>query len=1007
MDIELFKLEIQDVRHNIGALQTRVDKLEEIANRALSGRVATEKDNARANSVNFNQTIEHAKPTAKTSSPVDINPPTTDSTAEETHIYGSFLSKELERREMVPPVMPMPITSAQIPDNKYHKPASANTPRSHSAGNQPVAPRVIVQEERRFAYENDKTASAPKPAPEKKKEGLEVLIGKHLNKIGISFLVLGCALALVYQFQYFTPLLKILSGVFAALALIAAGEYFEKKPSYEWYGRSLTGGGWALGYFSVYAAYHVDSVRVISSGLVDFVLLLAVAAGAVWHSFKYKSETITCISLSLAFVTIAMSEISPYSLLACALLVTALAAISLKMRWYNLMVYGECVVYAIYLFLMLPQLMSGSTQIAGLTFADANYTIATLFSTFCWAAFGYVNLAGKYTSKSERNYIITSTLINALAYVPTMLIIMAPTHQHWRFGFLLGCAIGYGLSALSANRSNLTAAVTVQTFIALTLASFAITFNFTGDWITALWCVEIPLLIWTGLRYDMPVLRTFAGSLAAVVVWCLFGSWLGEVFTHKPLGLALGSTAVSAFAVAAALYRSRQADLEHQSKDKTAFYCYFGLSMLWSLATASSNISQEWLTMSYVLIATAIVLLGFRLEDKFVRATGISVIACATLSFLASINTMSHLSMAAIAATLFYLADTYKRFTASLPGSDSHELEYSLFAAATSVLTILVQQLCSSFVSIACALEGLAFLLYGFKLQDKRARVAACAILTLVVHQFLTVDDVWTSPPVALLNLVVHKRILIAILDCAVLAVAASCYLVPKLQDTAGKNYSLAFYYYSALIGGIAALTTVQEVSYEWLALALSLECLCAIAIGMIFPSVKELRSFATIALLLSQLFILGSSVGHWEAHATITLIVLQFALAFFYRRFDPNRRVGLEHEIEHCYGVVGTLTLALLLAQIMPAGLLTMSWTLEAITVLTLGFHLQDKPYRMQGLILLALVICRLLFVELASLATIYRILSFIAAGIVMLLASFAYARLSSRTQQENVHQT
>jgi hypothetical protein len=736
-------------------------------------------------------------------------------------------------------------------------------------------------------------------------------------------------------------------------------------------------------------------------------LLLAVGAGAILHSFKYKSETITCISLSLAFITIAISEITPFSLLACALLVMALAAITLKMRWYNLMVYGECIVYAIYLFLMLPKLMSPAMSSAGLTFSDANYTITALFSSFCWAAFGYVNLAGKYTSKSERNYIISSTLINALAYVPTMLVIMYPSHQSLRFGFLLACAAGYGLSALSANRSNLTAAVTVQTFIALTLASFAIPFNFTGDWISALWCVEVPLLIWTGLRYEMPVLRRFAAVLAAVVSLPLFCTWWASWISSVPLNLVLGSTAGVSFGVAAVLYRSHRDELEHQSKDMTAFYSYFCLSVLLSLATASNNIGHEWITMTYVIVGAAIAFLGFRLDDKFVRSTGLSVIFIyGVISFFTSLHTMSHLSMAAIVATLFFLADTYKRCTLSIPGT-ARGVEYSLFATAAAVLTTLIQQLFPAFTSPAFAFEGLGFLLYGFILQDKRARVAACAILALVACQFAISDDTWASPAVTVLNLTFHKRILMAMFDCFVLSLAASCYLVPKLQDLAGKNFALAFYYYGALTGVIAALTTVHEVQYEWLALAVTLECICALAIGIIFPSVKELRSFATIAVLISQLAILGSTVGHWNGHATVILIALQFAAAFYYRRLDPDRRVGLEHEIEHCYGVAGTVTLALLLGQIMPANLLTMAWTFEAIMILTLGFQLQDKLYRMQGLTLLALVICRLLFVELASLATIYRILSFIAAGIVMLLASFAYARLSSRMQQqEAAHQ-
>ncbi len=47
-----------------------------------------------------------------------------------------------------------------------------------------------------------------------KNGGFEMWLGSHLNKIGVIFLVSGLALLIINQFQYFTPVLKIMLGLF-------------------------------------------------------------------------------------------------------------------------------------------------------------------------------------------------------------------------------------------------------------------------------------------------------------------------------------------------------------------------------------------------------------------------------------------------------------------------------------------------------------------------------------------------------------------------------------------------------------------------------------------------------------------------------------------------------------------------------------------------------------------------------------------------------------------------
>ncbi len=70
----------------------------------------------------------------------------------------------------------------------------------------------------------------------------------------------------------------------------------------------------------------------------------------------------------------------------------------------------------------------------------------------------------------------------------------------------------------------------------------------------------------------------------------------------------------------------------------------------------------------------------------------------------------------------------------------------------------------------------------------------------------------------------------------------------------------------------------------------------------------------------------------------------------------------------------------------------------LEGLVLVAAGFLLKDRLIRIPGLVVLALLTVKLLFIDLAQAATLQRIVSFIAAGIVFLLASYAYSKFAEK---------
>ncbi|MFP2957323.1 DUF2339 domain-containing protein [Myxococcus sp. 1LA] len=97
--------------------------------------------------------------------------------------------------------------------------------------------------------------------------------------------------------------------------------------------------------------------------------------------------------------------------------------------------------------------------------------------------------------------------------------------------------------------------------------------------------------------------------------------------------------------------------------------------------------------------------------------------------------------------------------------------------------------------------------------------------------------------------------------------------------------------------------------------------------------------------------------------------------------------------------GAAGTgLALVGLVGAWMPKGLTTLGWVVAAFGLFGLGFAVRERWYRLAALAVLGLALLRLLLVDMASLPTNQRILTFILLGVMMLVISYTYTRLRDR---------
>ena len=75
--------------------------------------------------------------------------------------------------------------------------------------------------------------------------------------------------------------------------------------------------------------------------------------------------------------------------------------------------------------------------------------------------------------------------------------------------------------------------------------------------------------------------------------------------------------------------------------------------------------------------------------------------------------------------------------------------------------------------------------------------------------------------------------------------------------------------------------------------------------------------------------------------------------------------------------------------------GGLSVLWAVYALALLVGGIRYRKKPLRMTGLALFGVVAAKAIFLDLARLPSLYRVLAFLAMGLLFFIGAFAYMRV------------
>ena len=193
----------------------------------------------------------------------------------------------------------------------------------------------------------------------------------------------------------------------------------------------------------------------------------------------------------------------------------------------------------------------------------------------------------------------------------------------------------------------------------------------------------------------------------------------------------------------------------------------------------------------------------------------------------------------------------------------------------------------------------------------------------------------------------------------------------------------------------------------HWITVALGIEAVVLVNTAMLF-TLKRLRVYGYL-LLAASLFRFVAVDQYYDLGAWKWALIL-FELAVFLglyvvsvlKKNEDDREVRLD-DIETVLLFAG-FAAALLVTVFQHADPSWRSLSLggSAVATIALGLGIKDRTARLGGFFILGLALLRIVFIDLAKLTTIYKIISFIAIGALLLGLSFLYNKYFSGDESE-----
>lgn len=446
---------------------------------------------------------------------------------------------------------------------------------------------------------------APPPIPQAPKPNIpavnleEQIGGRWFNRIGVAAIVLAVGFFLKYAFdnEWIGPGLRVIIGLAGGVAMLLAGERFHRK-GFRSYAQGISGGGSAILYLSIFAAY--DFYQLIDSSLA-FVCMALVTATTVVLALRQNALALAVLGVLGGFMTPVLlggGRDEPTPLFGYLILLDAgVIALAYFKNWASL-----------------SRLAFAATALLTAMWIDDRYapvwfTRTFLYTSILFLLFVTATAAGNILRRRRANpFDLIFVVSNAVFYyvLGYGLIEGRSAARLGLFTLLVGVlyfALGESARRLAITdaKADATGDATGNTAgdtplgavlygLALLFLTIAIPVEFDGQLVTMLMGAESAALLWLGLRNKSEMTR---GAALVVFAGALF-HWLAvevtevgsEVVVNREFTfifnrrVAAAVVLVAALAVASRLYRVYEEKVGATERQFFGAMCALGAHLL-------------------------------------------------------------------------------------------------------------------------------------------------------------------------------------------------------------------------------------------------------------------------------------------------------------------------------------------------------------------------------------------------------------------------------------------
>ena len=798
-----------------------------------------------------------------------------------------------------------------------------------------------------------------------------------LVRIGVVVLLTGLVFLGNLAYQHIVPRLtagaKLGLIVAAGGALAGLGAWLEKKrEAMRNYGRVLMAGGLAAIYYACYAAHFVTALRVIEDAVLGGALLLAFAGGLAWFAHRRRSETLASLAILLSYYTSCINPVGGFTLFSNVLLTATAVFFLVKNRWTKVTWLSVAATYTSYAYW---RFFAGETATAMTPTLVQVAFLACYWLLFTAAAF--------LTDRSAMNSVRRTSFITAnnAAFFALASHAMAVdgSGKFWIFSLTYGGVL-LALSKLAALRDpedrTLDAAYLAQG-LALTTAGLAT--HLTGQQLALTFAAQGTVLLSCG-RARQASLLAFGGmlSLAAAFLLALAGVAISEALPSAHAIATAGITALALLFNAWWFKRHRglATDVLHPVASAIAAAAFI-LGIGWLEKIAGTH-TAPWLgltALGFAFVPRA----EFALLAQTLLPFAVAKWAAALLpDLMAALSDMPPIHRAPLpldTTILLACGIVLAHWWPRVRGFDPLLRKFAEGAAALSSVTVAIlwlrQSLSATDAMVTNAILGLAWILAARFTGARLLSFAGLAFSIVTVADFTQFqsESHWAIALLPIANVLAVGRIFRRFEPAKLCAPAGALMLLAWSWTHIPGEWHTLFYAAAAIVPALLGARRREPIL-----------CGTALALG----------TLATV-LFWSRI----EAPGGWRNVAALLVFASACRLSRKFWPADPMHAAAPAVAWSTVLGITTWVTWH----HTLPSH--TVAWSLLAFAFFAAGLALRDRHYRLSGLALLGLAVARVFFVDVWAITALWRIVSFIVLGVVLLVVGYAYNRFEEKLRR------